>query len=526
MENENLEKSSTFPRPTLDQYKDILTRFGVDVNDDMAAKYLQLSEGSFKAYDFVWSAEEPEILHTPSEEREFIYPTLEENVKNAWYVKTNISSGKEGKLNGKKVVLKDCISLAKVPLMNGSDLLKGYVPEVDATVVTRVLDAGGIISGKAHCEYLCLSAGSHTGFQGPVHNAIKQGYSSGGSSSGVATLVALGEVDMGIGGDQGGSIRVPASFSGICGMKPTHGLVPYTGVVPIERTIDHVGPMTKTVSDNALLLEVIAGEDGLDPRQYNVKTSNYTEALGKPIAGMKVGVVKEGFELPNIEKSVKESVLNASKVFEILGAIVEEVSIPEHLTAGWIFSPISFDGTQEMMMNQCASGMNARGFYQSSLNMYVHNWQNKSVKLSPTLLMIMLIGQWSLDVKGSYMYGKAQNLAIKLRKAYDAKLEEYDVLLMPTLPITAKPIPDEVTKTDDLDLYMQRAFEMWGNTSPFDATGHPTMSIPWGKDQDGLPIGMMLIGKHYDEETIYKFAFQYEKNSILDDKTEQSEMKD
>ena len=520
MEHESPERSSTFPRPTLDQYKEILTRFGVKTTDDMAAKYLELSESSFKAYDFVWSAEEPEILHTPSEEREFIYPTPEENVKNAWYVKTNISSGKEGKLSGRTVVLKDNISLAKVPLMNGSDLLKGYVPEVDATIVSRVLDAGWVISGKAHCEYLCLSGASHTGFQGPVHNAIKQGYSSGGSSSGVATLVALGEVDMGIGGDQGGSIRIPASFSGICGMKPTHGLVPYTGVVPIERTVDHVGPMTKTVSDNALLLEVIAGEDGLDPRQYSVKTRNYTEALGKPIEGLKVGVVKEGFELSNMEESVKNWVLNESKVFEILGATVEEINIPEHLIGAAIWIPISNDGFQVMMMNQCASGMNAKGFYQSSLNMHIQNWHHKSFKLSHSLLVAMLTGQWSLDFKGSYMYGKAQNLAIKLRKAYDAKLKEYDILLMPTLPMTAKPIPDEVITVNDLDLYIQRTEDMLENTSPFDVSGHPAMSIPWGKDQDGLPIGMMLIGKHFDEETIYKFAFQYEKYRISNDKTE------
>ena len=169
--------------------------------------------------------------------------------------------------------------LAGVPMMNGAATLEGYVPDIDATVVQRILDAGGTIVGKAHCEYFCLSGGSHTNATGPVHNPHKMGYSAGGSSSGSAVLVALGEVDMALGGDQGGSIRMPSSFSGTYGMKPTHGLVPYTGIMPIEIYVDHTGPMTATVADNALLLEVLAGADGYDPRQINVKTHPYTKAL-------------------------------------------------------------------------------------------------------------------------------------------------------------------------------------------------------------------------------------------------------
>ena len=166
---------------------------------------------------------------------------------------------------------------------------------IDATIVTRMLDAGGTIVGKTHCEYFCFSGGSHTCAAGAVHNPHKMGYSSGGSSSGSAVVVATGEVDMAIGGDQGGSIRIPAAFSGIYGMKGTHGLVPYTGVMPIEITIDHTGPMTRNVRDNALLLEVLAGPDGLDPRQGTPKVANYTEALGGGVKGLRIGVVKEGF---------------------------------------------------------------------------------------------------------------------------------------------------------------------------------------------------------------------------------------
>ncbi|KMO27438.1 amidase family protein, partial [Methylobacterium aquaticum] len=191
----------------------------------------------------------------------------EENPLGAWYWKSEVKGAETGTLTGKTVALKDNVALAGVPMMNGASTLEGFVPASDATIVTRMLDAGATILGKAVCEHFCLSGGSHTSDPGPVHNPHRMGYSAGGSSSGSAALVASGAVDLAIGGDQGGSIRIPASYCGIYGMKPTHGLVPYTGVMPIETTIDHTGPMTASVADNALLLEVLAGADGLDPRQ-------------------------------------------------------------------------------------------------------------------------------------------------------------------------------------------------------------------------------------------------------------------
>src|SRR5262249_39989332 len=183
-------------------------------------------------------------------------------------------------------------------MMNGASTLEGYVPDVDATVATRILDAGGTIVGKTVCEYFCFSGGSHTSATGPVHNPHRAGYSAGGSSSGSAAVVAAGEVPMALGGDQGGSIRRPASVCGIYGLKPTHGLVPYTGIMPIELTLDHTGPMTATVEDNALLLEVLAGPDGLDPRQYGAAAKPYREALGRGAAGVGNAGGEGGFGHP------------------------------------------------------------------------------------------------------------------------------------------------------------------------------------------------------------------------------------
>src|SRR5262245_6461096 len=294
-------------RPTPSQLRAVAEDLGITLTDQDITSYLGLMAGTIAAYDAIDAM--PDYLPQVKYPRTPGYmPEGAENTYNAWYVKTTVQGADQSRLKGKTVVLKDNICLAGVPMMNGASTLKGYVPDVDATVATRILDAGGTILGKAHCEYFCFSGGSHTGAAGPVHNPRRMGHSAGGSSSGSAALVAAGEVDMAIGGDQGGSIRIPASFCGIYGMKPTHGLVPYTGIMPIELTLDHTGPMTATVADNALLLEVIAGDDGLDPRQYAPRTALYTQALGQSVDGLRIGVVREGFGHPNSELDVDAKV--------------------------------------------------------------------------------------------------------------------------------------------------------------------------------------------------------------------------
>jgi amidase len=296
-------------------------------------------------------------------------PGPDENKYNAWFVKTTINGAPNGKLSGKTVALKDNVCLAGVPMINGTSILDGYTPDVDATIVTRLLDAGATIVGKAHCEYYCFSGGSHTGALGQVHNPRKMGYSAGGSSSGSAALSAAGEVDLAIGGDQGGSIRMPASYCGVVGMKPTWGLVPYSGVMPIELTLDHTGPMSQNVADNALMLEVLAGADGLDSRQYtSPKPSPYTDALKDNVKGLKIGIVKEGFKWPQSEKDVDEKVLAAAQHFKKLGAVVEEVSVPMHLLGLAIWTPIACEGATQQMMKDNGHGFNWKGLYVTSLH--------------------------------------------------------------------------------------------------------------------------------------------------------------
>jgi amidase len=496
---------ATVKRPTLDQMKEIVASLHMSMSEREIAEYLEVMEGTLQAYDRLTQL--PDNLPPVRYPRTPGYrPAPSENPLNAWAVKSEVRGAPYGPLSGKRVVLKDNVCLAGVPMMNGASTLEGYVPDVDATVVTRILDAGGTIVGKSHCEYFCLSGGSHTSATGPVHNPYKYGYSAGGSSSGSGALVGSGEVELAIGGDQGGSIRMPSCWSGCYGMKATHGLVPYTGVMPIEATIDHTGPMSATVADNALLLEVIAGADGLDPRQYNVRVDKYTTALGRGVAGLRIGVLNEGFARAESEPDVDQKVREAAERLRSLGASVENVSIPMHLDGPAIWIPIALEGLQAQMMAGNGMGFNWKGLYTTSLLDAHANWRARANELSRTLKISMLAGEYFIRYYRGHFYAKAQNLARALTKAYDDVLARYDLLLMPTLPMKATPIPPQ---NAPLALWCQRGFEMLNNTCPFDVTGHPAMSVPCGMSQ-GLPIGMMLVARHYNESTIYRAAHAFE----------------
>lgn len=498
-------KTMTVKRPGPSHMRALADRFGMSLSNDELAQFSDLMEPFIQAYDRLDAAADhrPEVRYPRSPG---YHPDPVENALNAWYVKTDIKGAPDGPLRGKRIALKDNVCLAGVPMMNGSAIMEGYIPEIDATIVTRILDAGGVIAGKAHCENFCLSGGSHTNAKGPVHNPWKRGYTTGGSSSGSAALVAAGEVPMAIAGDQGGSIRMPASNCGVYGMKATHGLVPYTGVMPIERTIDHVGPITATVADNALLLEVIAGVDGLDSRQADVKTYRYTEALGRGVGGLRIGVVEEGFNRPESEADVDDKVRAAADRLRDLGARVEAVSIPEHALGLDCWTAIAAEGLQDHMMHGNSGGSNYKGLYQPSLMDWMAQWRNRADELSHSLKLCMFMGEYFRNDYRGRFYGKAQNLMRKVTSQYAAALKQYDLLLLPTVPMKPQPIPPPDCS---IAVYVARALEMVGNTAPFNGSGMPAMSIPCGLSE-GLPIGMMLVGPFWGEMKIYQAADAFE----------------
>jgi amidase len=495
--------------PTSDQLQQIADDMGLSLTESDVESFIALIKPNIDAYNTVDQL--PDNLPQVKYPRAAGYhPKGDENKHNAWYCKARVEGAGQGKLKGKTVVLKDNVMLAGVPMMNGSSTLEGYTPEIDATIVSRILDAGGVILGKAHCECFCLSGGSHTNAAGPVHNPHKMGYSAGGSSSGSAVLVANGEADMAIGGDQGGSIRIPSSFCGIYGMKPTHGLVPYTGIMPIEIFIDHTGPMTASVRDNALLLEVIAGPDGYDPRQYAPKVHDYSQMLEGGVKGLKIAVVKEGFGLDNSEPDVDQKVREASRLFGKMGAEVTEVSIPWHKLGGALWLPIGVEGLTQTMMWGDGYGVSRPDLYVTSLMDFHRDWRKRANEVSETTKLFTLLGTYINRQYGSRYYGKAINITRQLTAMYDSVLSDYDLLLMPTTPMKAQPMPEAGAPREEI---IGRAIEMITNTAPFDITHHPAMAIPCGMSE-GLPVSMMLVAKHYDEPTIYRAAYAFEQAEV------------
>jgi amidase len=493
--------------PSLDDLREAARQYGLDLTADDLASFRGLMEGSIASYRRLDQLAEPglPVKHprTPG-----YRPGPEENRLNAWYWKCSIVGAPGGRLSGKKVAIKDNVCVAGVPMMNGTAVLEGYVPEVDATIVTRILDAGGEIAGKAVCESLCFSGSSFTSDTGPVLNPHDPTRSAGGSSSGSAALVAAGEVDMAIGGDQGGSIRIPASWCGIVGLKPTYGLVPYTGVFPIELTLDHVGPMARTAADVALLLEVVAGKDDLDPRQKEVATAAYTEALARDVTGLRVGVVKEGFGWDGLsERDVDQAVQEAAQKFAKLGGKVSMVSVPLHRDGAHIWTPVAVEGATMLMVRGNSMGTNWKGYYNTSLlDAFARGRCSRANDLSETTKLVLLLGQYMQDRYHGRYYAKAQNLARALRAAYDQALREVDVLVMPTLPMKATKLPAPDASRAE---YIARALEMIPNTCPFDVTGHPALTVPCATS-GGLPIGMMLIGRHWEDATLLRAGHAFE----------------
>lgn len=456
------------------------------------------------------SSENVERLHRtaapPVPDRPWSVPT--DNPLNAWAVTTTITGAPDGPLAGMTVAVKDNVAVAGVPMVNGSSVLEGFVPGRDATVVTRLLAAGATITGKSTCENLCFSGASFTSWPAPVGNPWDPTRNAGGSSSGSAALVATGEVDLAVGGDQGGSVRMPAAFSGTVGHKPTHGLVPYTGAMPIEATIDHLGPMARTVADTALMLDVMAGPDGYDPRQpTTLEPVDHLAALGLGARGLRVGVVSEGFGLPVSEAGVDETVREAVATLRTAGLVAEEVSIPWHRDAFDVWSVIGTEGAAYQLLDGNGYGMGAWGLYDPELvEFYARRRVERGAELSRTVKLVGLSGRYTFQVGGGKYYAMARNLAYTARAAYDAALASYDVLVMPTVPYVARPLPGPDVSLAE---YLDTGMSMIVNTAPFDATGHPACTVPAGL-VDGLPVGMMVVGRRFEDATVLRVAHAYE----------------
>ncbi|KAJ5562906.1 Amidase [Penicillium sp. DV-2018c] len=434
----------------------------------------------------------------------------------AWAHKFLIRGNAQGgPLAGKSVSLKDVIAVAGVPQLQGSDIIPSWTPTTDATVVTRLLEAGADIHGTSTCENLCHSTSSYTSAQGTVENPHAKGYSAGGSTSGGAALVSAGIVDITIGGDQGGSIRVPASFCGCVGLKPTHGRVPFTGISSGDAMNDHVGPLARTTLEAAMCLDAISGYDGIDDKALGSSKPGSTKfALSlqespNTLEGFTVGVLLEGFEHSAVDTLVKSSVLIAVQKFKDLGATVEEISLPEHLQG-----PALWTIQQRIAGAQTLLGQNAgrRNLYMTEMEHARLPWTDDGFQRAFPSTKNVIINGLYLAQKFPGLYGKAVNIGRHVSDKYEALFEKYDVLVMPTTPVVAPQHGKRELPIDSLKPSMGLTI----NTAIFNVTGHPAITIPVGRasakedNQVMLPVGMQIVGGLWQEEKILRAAHVWE----------------
>lgn len=492
-------------RPDLDELNELATKLGMPVNATRAAEILQIIDTHLQGFDAVNEMDIADI-ESPVYPRQAPYrPAESDNPCNAWAWRTHIAGADSGPLNGRRIALKDTILLAGVPVASGSGVLQSHIADSDATVVQRLLNAGGTILGTAQCEDFCVSGGSHTGIFGPVHNPHRHGHAAGGSSSGCAALVAAGAVDMAIGGDQGGSIRIPAAWCGINGMKPTWNLVPYSGAASIEPSLDHLGPMTLNVADNALFLSVLAGpEECFSPSDNDVR--DYHSNIDAGVKGLRIGVLQEGFATSEISPAVIDNVMAAVLRLQAAGAQISYLSIPEHAQYRACNTPIEIEGMFNQVFLANGIGSGEWGIHSGEFTQSLSQWRDNAAQFNPLVQAAIMTGAYVKQHFHGRFYAKAQAIRRCLNAAYERAFQQYDILVMPTLPDVAPALPPADASLADS---FKSSSEMVVNTAQFDVTGHPAMSTPCGL-VNGLPVGMMLVGRKYQEGIIYRTAMALE----------------
>ncbi|WP_134701546.1 amidase [Ammoniphilus sp. YIM 78166] len=389
-------------------------------------------------------------------------------------------------LHGIPIGLKDLINTSGIRTTMGSKIYKDHVPETNATVVDHLSEAGAIFIGKLNTHEFAYGPSGDVSFFGPVRNPYDSNRMSGGSSSGSGVAVATAMAFGALGTDTGGSIRIPSSACGIIGMKPTFGRVSKRGVFPLGYTLDHVGPMTRTIEDNAMMLNYLAGFDVLDPYSLNEPKEDFTRLLGQSVKDMVVGV-PDSFYYEHINDSVRHSIEQAIQALKGLGMNIRPVSI-DLSRAPW------------------AQLMTVRG---EAYAVHLEHIETHKDHFQPEVLSRL---ELSKDTP-AYEYVKAQQLRYEIRQSFLNALEQVDVLIAPALPILPPPVGERET---DIHGYKEPTFaSLLRLNGPTNLTGLPSLAMPSGFSKNGLPIGMQLIGKPLDEAKIYQIGYAFEQDQKI-----------
>lgn len=442
-----------------------------------------------------------EIENSNKELNAYVNVTADAALAQADKVDEKLKNGEEiGLLEGVPMTLKDNISTKDIETTCCSKILTGYKPIYNASVWDKLEKEGAVLLGKTNMDEFAMGSSSETSYFGGAANPFNTNHCAGGSSGGVASAVGANIAPYGLGSDTGGSIRQPASFCGIVGLKPTYGAVSRYGLIAYASSLDQIGPITKTVEDAAIVFDAISDYDPKDSTSQGSKTKTY-DTINNDIKGMKVGIAREYLE--GIREDVKEAVQNAVKVYESLGAEVVYFDMPAIKYALPVYYIIA-----------CAEASSNLGRYDGIRYGFKAEHYNgthdmmcrtRSEGFGDEVKRRILLGTYVLSA-GYYdaYYKKAQNLRGTIVKAFNEAFEQCDFILAPTVPMTAFEMGRAVS--DPVETYQTDIC-----TVPVNIAGLPAVSVPCGFDSDGLPIGMQLIGNKFEEAKILNAANAYEK---------------
>ena len=437
----------------------------------------------------------------------FLFVNKEEGLKRAEELdRLQAEDRMDGALFGIPMGIKDNICTKDILTTCASRMLEDFNPVYDATVMDKLNEENPVMMGKQNMDEFAMGGSTENSYFKPARNPWDTKAVPGGSSGGSAAAVAAGYVPFSLGSDTGGSVRQPAAFCGVVGMKPTYGRVSRYGLVAFASSLDQIGPITRNVRDNAKILEIISGSHGKDSTSMPGVAAEFLEGIDRDLSGMKIALPKE-FIGEGIDDEVSESVRKSAEIFESLGATVEEVSIPhtKYGVSAYYLIASSEASANLARFDGIRYGYKAEG----AQTLEEHYKKTRSEGFGPEVKRRILLGTFVLSA-GHYdqHYIRAQKLRSLLEGEMKQLFSEYDLIIGPTTPTAAYDIGEK--SDDSLQMYKDDIL-----TVPANLTGMPALSIPSGLSRDGRPIGLQLIANHFDEKKIYNAAFKFEEKFNL-----------
>jgi aspartyl-tRNA(Asn)/glutamyl-tRNA(Gln) amidotransferase subunit A len=403
-------------------------------------------------------------------------------------------------LLGIPIAVKDNFLTRGLRTTCASKILGDFMPPYDATVIKHIRDAGAVITGKTNLDEFAMGSSAENSAFFPTRNPWNMERVPGGSSGGSAAAVAADQCVAALGTDTGGSIRQPAAFCGVVGLKPTYGRVSRYGIIAFASSMDQVGPITKDVRDCALMLEAIAGHDPVDSTSTDRSVPRYSDALTGDVKGLRLGVPKEYF-ISGIAPEVEHAVRDAIRLLETNGAVVEEISLPHTEYAVAVYYIVATAEASSNLARYDGMRFGHRAGAKDLLETYM---LSREEGFGPEVKRRIMLGTYALSA-GYYdaYYLKAQGVRALIKQNFDAAFQRCDAIITPTAPSTAFKIGEKIE--DPLQMYLSDIYTISVNLA-----GLPALSLPCGFDGDGMPIGLQIIGKHFDEATILRLAYAYE----------------